>query len=219
MSQLAEINKAAGAEQLCLMGAFHPQRPKSPEDDFGTCILLGTDAGFWPHFAASPEARDSQPDPVDRWSTRVIGALATRFAATARYPFGGPPYQPFLRWAQASGRCWSSPVGMLVHDHAGMMISFRGALLFAGRLPLPKAQRQNPCLTCPDQPCTTACPVGALSADASYDVAACHRFLDTPPGSDCLQTGCASRRACPVSQQFGRPTAQSAHHMLNFHPP
>jgi len=53
--------------------------------------------------------------------------------------------------------------------------------------------------------------------EAGYDVPACHAFLDTSAGQDCLTTGCAVRRACPVSQSYGRVPEQSAYHMRQFH--
>ena len=184
-------------------------------EDTGTLVLLAASPRFWDILQAAPEA--AGPDPVDRYSTRIVTALADRFGATARFPFGGPPYEPFIRWAAASGRAWPSPTGMLVHDRAGLMISYRGALAFADVLPVPAPSGPTPCDTCPDQPCTTACPVGALSGTTPYDVPACHGFLDTPPGRDCLDLGCAARRACPVSAAFGRDPAQSAHRMRAFH--
>jgi hypothetical protein len=132
------------------------------------------------------------------------------------FPFGGAPYLPFLRWAIASGRAWQSPAGMLVHDVAGLMVSYRGALRFSQNIELPPTSA-SPCTTCVGQPCVTACPVDALSAARGYDVAACHGFLDTPPGDDCLSQGCKARRVCPVSQAFGRDPEQSAFHMSYFH--
>ena len=189
------------------MGALH--------DAGATLVLLGAGPGFWPVFTASPEHADGAPDPIDRWSRRVIGGLAP--GARAVFPFDGPPYAPFLAWARASGAAWDSPVGMLVHDRAGLMISYRGALRFEGELPLPPRPASAPCTACA-APCTTACPVDALSAARGYDVAACHAFLDTAEGQDCLTRGCRARRACPVSESFGRDPAQSAFHMKAFHP-
>ncbi|GHF63268.1 hypothetical protein GCM10017056_38170 [Seohaeicola zhoushanensis] len=205
----AEIEAAAQAAGLIVMGALlHEGR---------TLILLGAGAAFWPVFRAAPEATDTQPDPVDRWSLRVVGALAERFDATALFPFGGPPYQPFIAWARASGRAFQSPVGMLVHDSVGMMISYRGALHLPGEIACPVPAGVSPCDSCAAKPCTTACPVGALSADRPYDLDACHGFLDTRPGQDCMAQGCAARRACPLSAGAGREPAQSAHHMKVFH--
>jgi epoxyqueuosine reductase len=204
----AAIARAAAAHELDLMGGVHAEG--------GTIILLGPSRGFWPMMKAAPEMTGGAADPVDRWSRRVIGDLARQLGAEALFPFEGPPYLPFLRWALESGRAWQSPAGMLVHDEAGLMVSYRGALRFSRRIDLPPTGR-SPCETCADQPCMTACPVDALSAARGYDVAACHGFLDTPAGQDCLTQGCRARRACPVSQRFGRDPEQSAYHMKHFH--
>jgi hypothetical protein len=208
MSDYAAILGAASVVRLDVMGGVH--------EDGGTVILLGPSPDFWPMFRASPEWQDGATDPVDRWSLRVVGGLAGALGAKALFPFGGPPYLPFLRWATESGRAWQSPVGMLVHDTAGLMVSYRGALRFSQHIALP-GTGPAPCETCADRPCMTACPVDALSAAKGYDVAACHGFLDTDAGGDCLAQGCKARRACPVSQSFGRDPEQSAFHMSYFH--
>jgi epoxyqueuosine reductase QueG len=96
------------------------------------------------------------------------------------------------------------------------MVSFRGALALRERLELPSPPPGPPCETCTDQPCLTACPVGALGGDG-YDTTACHDFLDSSAGADCLSAGCRVRRACPASKQYGRLPDQSAHHMRYFH--
>ncbi|WP_138935502.1 ferredoxin [Roseovarius arcticus] len=208
MTDYAAIALAAQAAALDVMGGVR--------EDGGTIVLLGPSQGFWPLLKKAPEWLDGEADPVDRWSRRVIGDLAAALGAEPLFPFGGPPYLPFLRWAMASGRAWQSPAGMLVHDTAGLMVSYRGALRFTQTIMLPKTG-VSPCVTCPAQPCMTACPVDALSAERGYDVTACHTFLDTPAGDDCLSQGCKARRACPVSQKYGRDPAQSAFHMSYFH--
>lgn len=215
---LGLLTRAAAGHGLLLMGAFHPARSPAGGLDSGTLVLLGTGADFWPLFTTAPEYRDGLSDPVNTWSLRVIGGLADQFQATPHFPFGGPPYAPFITWALASGRAFSSPTGMLVHDTVGMMISYRGALWFEAELVLPAERPESPCNSCKDQPCTLACPVAALSADQPYDVSACHGWLDTDGGQDCMSLGCAARRACPVSQSFGRDPAQSSLHMKAFHP-
>ncbi len=183
----------------------------------GTLVLFGASARFWDILNTAPEI--SAPDPVDRYSIRILTALGQTFAAAPVFPFGGPPYAPFLRWAMDSGRAWQSPVGMLVHDTAGLMISYRGALQFDTVLPRPPQSAPSPCDTCSSTPCRSACPVDALSQSQGYNVDACHQFLDTPKGADCLTQGCKARRACPVSARFGRDPAQSAYHMSIFHKP
>ncbi|MCA0272273.1 MAG: ferredoxin [Proteobacteria bacterium] len=203
--------------RLGVFGAFH----LSPEDGlpeaFRTLVLLGPDEpGFWPHLTAQPEWQDGAPDPVDRWSRRVIGGIACDLGGKAHFPFGGPPYRPFYQWALKSGRAWVSPVTLLVHDRAGLMLSYRGAIALRDRLDLPAPPAASPCEGCDEKPCLTACPPAALGAKG-YDVPACHKFLDTPSGADCLSSGCGLRRACPVSRGYGRLPQQSAYHMRLFH--
>ncbi len=203
---------------LIVMGALHPRRAYAAQSQPGTLILLGTGPDFWPVFTTAPECGDGAPHPVDRWSKRILGGIADRLGATCDFPSDGPPYPPFIDWALKSGRFHKSPVGMMVHDTVGMMISLRGALLFDAEFPIPAASQASPCDSCADRPCTTACPVAALGADAPYDLAACHDFLDSPGGDACMMAGCAARRACPLSRQAGRDPAQSALHMRSFHP-
>lgn len=208
--RLTDIETVAGAEHLAVMGVVQDDLPEG----VATLVLLGPlEPGFWPAFTASPEYRDDTPHPLDRWSLRVITGMAEKLGATPFFPFGGPPYQPFIAWAKASGRAHSSPVGLLVHDTAGLMISYRGALGFAERIEAP-APPPNPCETCQTRPCLTACPVDAF-ASGSYDVAACKADLERP-GNDCMTRGCAVRRACPVSRDYGRLEAQSSFHMRAF---
>ncbi|MCA2014148.1 ferredoxin [Cereibacter sphaeroides] len=193
----------------------------APDPDFcppdARCLLLiGPQGGarWWDKVQASPEWLDGAPDPIDRWSKRALGGLATHFGGTALFPSDGPPYPPFFRWAQESGALWQSPVGMLVHARQGLWVSFRGALALPFTLPLPPAER--PCDSCDTRPCEAACPAGALSATA-YDVPRCHAYLDTPAGTDCLTRGCLARRACPISVRHARVDSQSAYHMSRFH--
>ncbi|SMX49484.1 hypothetical protein RUA8715_03771 [Ruegeria arenilitoris] len=212
--QVVATSEAAG---LIVMGAQHPRVSGAKQLDRGTLILLGAGSSFWPVLTASAEWLDGKPDPVDRWSLRVVGTLAENLGAQARYPFGGPPYAPFIDWALKSGRTFQSPVGALVHDTVGMMISLRGALHFDHEFNIPVADDPSPCINCP-APCASACPVGALNAKTFYDVDACHGYLRTPPGQACMTQGCAARLACPLSAGAGRRAEQSAHHMRAFHP-
>ncbi len=212
------IEQAARGEGLDVMGALHPARSGARGPGHGTLILLGAGAGFWPVFRGSPEAADRAPDPVDRWSRRVVGGLAKRFGARALYPFGGPPHQPFTDWALKSGRAFQSPTGMLVHDAVGLMISYRGALHLNEEIAIPAGGAPSPCISCADRPCISACPVGALREGHPYDVAGCHSHLDTPAGNTCMMNGCAARLACPLSRGADRQPEQSALHMKAFHP-
>ena len=197
------LDAAAAPHGLFVMGVDGPR------------ALLGARADWWATFSQTPEAQDGAPDPIDRWSKRVIDGLAVSFGADASYPSDGPPYAPFIAWALATGRFWQSPTGMMIHDTAGLMISIRGALIFPDPFaPTPAAP--SPCDSCEERPCVDACPVGALSDRHAYDVPTCKAYLASDAGHDCMNKGCVVRRICPVSQQFDRPAAQSAFHMRAF---
>jgi epoxyqueuosine reductase len=212
---LQDISDQAARHSLMIVGGFTPDPGDGAPS--GTCSLLmlgPKEPGFWAHFTAQPEWGDGLPDPMDRWSRRVIGTMACDLGAKAVFPFGGPPHHPFFRWALKTGRIWESPVRLLVHAEQGLFISFRGALALKHPvdLPLPMAP---PCTAC-DRPCLTACPATALTG-GGYDVPACHSYLATPKGDDCMDQGCAVRRACPVSHGYARMPEQSAYHMEQFH--
>ncbi|PSL18487.1 ferredoxin [Shimia abyssi] len=210
------ILRASAAQNLDILGGFHPNGDRDPAlTGVGTLLLLGPrEPGFWDAFSETPEYRDGTPNPMDRWSSRVITGLATAFNAHPFFPFGGPPYQPFFQWAVRSGRCHPSPISLLVHDTAGLFVSFRGALAFPQQIEIPQPP-ENPCNSCVGKPCTTACPVDAFASD-QYRIDACRTFLAQRDGADCMSQGCAARRACPVSARYGRLPAQSAFHMRAF---
>ncbi|MEO0357763.1 MAG: ferredoxin [Pseudomonadota bacterium] len=179
----------------------------------GVAVLLGPlEPNFWQEFTSSPEWQDGAPHPMDRWSERVISGLADEMGATALFPFG-PNQADFLGLALNSTQTWQSPVGMLVHDQAGLMVSFRGALVFDQTLPETELATK-PCDAC-DRPCEMACPVQALTPPG-YDGPKCKEYLATVAGKSCLTSGCLVRRACPVSQKFGRAPEQSGYHMRQF---
>jgi hypothetical protein len=160
---------------LTVRGAFHPEPGDAAPDDTGTLVMLGPDEpAFWDLFTASAEYRDDHPHALDRWSKRVLSDLAAPLLARAVFPYDGPPYAPFLRWAERCGTSWSSPVGLLVHDVAGLFISFRAALLVPERLDLPVSP-SKPCLSCTDHPCATAWPRGRT---CSRSALRCPRLRD-----------------------------------------
>ena len=210
---LDRIECLADAEQLAVLGRLHTE----PEDGLGqsTIVLLGPgEPGFWAHVTASPEFADGTPDPLDRWSERVIGQICDDVGGQAVFPFGSPP-RPFIGWALRSGACFVSPASLLVHATVGLFVSFRGAVVLPRLLDLPSPSA-NPCDTCTDKPCLSACPPKALTA-RGYDLRACHAYLDSEPGQACMTRGCRVRRACPLASTYPRLEAQSAYHMTEFH--
>lgn len=207
---LTRLQDTVGPHGLFVMGTL------AEDEGRATRVLIGAAPEMWSVFQASKEAQDGLDDPLDRWSKRIIGAIASDLGASRlAFPSDGPPYPAFIAWGLASGRFWTSPVGMLVHDVAGLWISLRGAFV----LPAPyetgmSGPGECPCTGC-DAPCRTACPVNALG-HGDYEIDACKAYLIEPAGRDCMEGGCKARRACPVSRAFGRLPAQSAFHMEAF---
>lgn len=210
MNQVTEL---CSAHALTVLGGFHPDPSDKAPQSCKTLLMIGPDVGFWEHFQTSPEFGDKQKDPLDRWSTRVLSEIATQTQAEALFPFGGPPYAPFISWALQTGQCFLSPVGLLVHAQHGLMVSFRGALAFSDHFELSPASA-SPCNTCGTKPCLSACPASALTAKG-YDVPGCHTYLRSHAGQSCKTQGCQVRRACPINGAKRNP-AQSGFHMSAF---
>jgi ferredoxin len=176
--------------------------------------FIGHDA--WNSFAASTEAGDGIDDPLDRWSRRVIEALARDLGAQPLFPFGGPPLWPFQQWARRAEPVHPSPIGVLIHPVYGLWHSYRGALGFREALAVPeRVEAPSPCESCRERWCLNACPVGAFSA-AGYEVGACVGHLKSAASADCMIAGCRARRACPVGAKHAYGPEQASFTMRAF---
>jgi hypothetical protein len=207
---------------LAYRGAFHPARedrvpPLADGSPALTIVLLGwTGSVQWPVFAASPEMHDGLPNPLNRWSKRIIDGMAVAFGAVAFYPFEGPPWLDFQRWALKAEPVHRSPIGLLVHPEWGLWHSYRGAIGLRERLDLPHRESMaSPCDSCLKRPCLSACPVSAFASDRPYDYAACRSYLSEGT-ADCLTLACGARRACPVAPQMRYVEPQAAFHIRAF---
>jgi len=216
---LAALTEAAEAEGLALRGAFNlePAERVGPLASALSVTLFGFVGGRqWPAFAASAEAADGLPHPLDRWSRRLLTALAAPYGATALFPSDGPPYMPFQRWAQRAEPVAPSPLGLLIHPRYGLWHSYRGALAFAQALELgAREEMASPCESCEGRPCLSACPVGAFTSEG-YDVDACAVWVGSAAGRLCAETGCLARHACPVGRSFAYGPEQAAFYMREF---
>jgi hypothetical protein len=219
---LPSIERLVAVHGLHLRGGFHPAAddgvpPLADGRTPATLILIGNvGSSLWPAFSSAVEAGDGAPDPLNRWTQRVIGGIAREVGAEPLFPFGGPPYLPFQRWAMRAEAVAPSPLGILIHPDYGLWHAYRGALAFAERLALPaRVDRPRPCDSCPNRPCLSACPVGAFS-ERGYDVPACVGHIGSPAGAACMDGGCLARRACPVGPGYGYGAVQARFHMAAF---
>ena len=216
---IATVEATLGDAGLALLGAFHPEPgdgvPPLAEGRPAATLAIAGNVGpaMWRAFE---RGRIDEPDPLDAWSRRVLTPIAARLGGHALFPFGGPPYLPFQRWARRAGPYMPSPIGPLIHPDHGLKHAFRGALAFSHRLPLPPTDtRPSPCESCADKPCLTTCPVGALRPEG-YDVPACVAHISTAAGDDCLALSCRARRACPIGRIYTYSPEQSRFHMAAF---
>lgn len=220
------IQDAVAETGLLVRGGFHPGADDGVPGGAETVVLVGN-AGpsMWAAFAAAtgPKDREDSPNPLDDWTRGVLAPVAGALGARALYPFEGPPYHPFQRWALKTGNVHVSPIGPLIDAEFGLWHAYRGALAFDQRLDLPDpGGRPSPCESCAEKPCLDACPVDAFGpredpeAPAPYDIPACVAHISSADGEDCLGGGCLARRACPVGRDYIYAPDQARFHMRRF---
>ena len=206
---------------LAVRGAFHPEAGEFdellPAASAGTIVLLGfTGSVQWELFERSAEARDGLQNPLDRWSRRVVGALAREFGALDVYPNAAPAPLPFQRFAVRSEPVHQSPIGLLIHSKWGLWHAYRGALVLAARIELPAlVPSVHPCAGCAGKPCLSSCPVQAFRS-GTFDVESCVSHVLSAAGTECRERGCLARRACPVGAEFRYVEEQARFHMQAF---
>jgi len=212
-----EIGRRLAVHGLVLRGGFHPEAGELVLDSgeaVATLLLVGhVGSGIWPAFQA---ARTEGPDPLDRWSRRILEEVGEEFGGRPVMPSDGPPYWPFQQWAMRAEPVFPSPLGILIHPDYGLWHGYRGALLFGDRLELPAAAAAaSPCETCRGRPCLSACPVDAFCG-GGYDVPACRAHLRSGAGEACLAGSCLARRACPVGREYVYGEDHARFHMAAF---
>ena len=182
-----------------------------------TLILVGNvgSSAWEPFRAAGFLGRSAHP--LDDWSREVVSDLARDLGADPLFPFGGPPFLPFIRWALRADTVWPSVMGPLIHPRYGLWHAYRGALSFPAHFDLPprNPEVRRPCDDCADRPCLVPCPVGAVR-EGAFDAAGCADWLTARPRCECRESGCLARRACPVGPEYAYRPAHAAFHMTAF---
>lgn len=228
-ASIQDLTASLAVHGLRLRGSFAPQAQDglAPlQDGMASRLYLVGVAGsdFWPYFKASPQFQDGAPDPLDRWSRAIAEKLAQQWGGKALFPFEGPPYHPFQRWADRCEPTQSSRMMLRMHPEFGLWHAYRFALLLpastftqpaiANASVLPS---MDVCLQCDGQPCLKACPVSAYTGE-SFAVDACRGHLGTSKGQVCMQGGCLARNACPQGRSYAYQTEHAAFHMRAFFP-
>lgn len=217
------LNEALADIGLRLRGGFRPVPETDAallarQPDTRTVVLVGNvGSDMWRRSGAAIVATGA-PDPLDRWTRAVIEPIAAAHAATALFPFEGPPYWPFQRWAERAEGVRSSPLGIQIHPEFGLWHAYRAALLLPIELNLPEPQWSgHPCDTCVGRPCLSACPVGAFTGTA-YEVDRCvdHVVASKQDDRACFQSGCLARIACPVGAAWRYEPEHARFHMGAF---
>lgn len=225
-----QLVQALSTLALSLRGSFAPvaadKLPALPNGLAAASVwMVGViGSGFWPHFKASSFYNDGLTDPLDRWSRSIGEELAARLGGIALFPFDGPPYHPFQRWADRAEPTQPSRMMLRIHPDFGLWHAYRFALALPAtpdasptprELAAPSSPAPDLCANCSGQPCLQACPVGAYTGDA-FLLDACASHLHSAQGNGCMQGGCLARRACPVGTNMRYTPEHAGFHMRAF---
>lgn len=190
-----------------------------------SAILIGNvGSEMWYPFVQSAEYADSRPDPMNRWTSRIINELAAATNSKALYPFD-KPYWPFQKFAGKALNVQPSPMGILIHREYGLWHAFRAVLVFDEpaevlrlqiSVPSETGVQDHPCDTCLDKPCLSSCPVGAID-DNGLNPTNCFSHLKTGSDPDCMKIGCEARNACPVGAANRYCAEQIQFHMKHYY--
>jgi len=208
---LDQLQERLGISGLRILHSGPPTEawPARPHTIQSVLIIGHAGSEFWPHFRASEEYADGMPDPLDRWSRRVIQATAPDMAFVS--PNDGPPYAP-LHALSAGGSLFPSPLGMMAHGEFGLWTAVRGLLLSKDALPASPAADLPPASVF-DQ-CFAACPVSAFS-ETGYDAVACAQHLIADPEVACWG-GCLARKACTLGASHAYDPSHAKFYMDAF---
>jgi hypothetical protein len=219
---LSELTEALARHGLRLRGGFATDSVADAEilrvaPWARSVILLGNvGSELWDKSGAEIAAL-GDPDPLDRWTRSVIEPIASSVGGLALFPFAGPPYWPFQRWAERAEGVRQSPIGIQIHPEFGLWHAYRAAILLRGMIELPRQEQTHPCDTCVDRPCLTHCPVNAFTS-TGYEVDRCvdHVVAVQNETGSCSTVGCLARLACPIGTAWRYRPEHARFHMHAF---
>ena len=165
--------------------------------------------------AAGVEAVDGAPNPLDRYTRRVVDAAVTSVLGSLGvghavfFPFAGlSPLIPFQRLGRAAGVGPPGPLGLQIHPVYGPWWAYR-ALIVVDRALHTGPSLEDTCSGCP-APCVGACP-GAAVSTAGFSIPACHAERLRAPA---CRLSCAARIACVRGPEHRYRDEELAFHMI-----
>ena len=179
----------------------------------GAVIVGSGGPAFFDLFERAPEAADGAPNPLDRYTARVVTRAARAalepvgVAHAIAFPFDARPLIPFQRLGRAAGLGGPGPLGLQIHPRFGPWWAYRALVVLDRPLP-PAPPSGDGCAGCP-APCVAACPAGAVARNG-FQVAACHaRRLVAEP----CRLSCDARIACVRGPEHRYRDVELAFHM------
>lgn len=188
-----------------------------------TLVVIGNGGGqFWHGFRAycaeHPNYLQEHEHPLDDYTVELIEStltpILTRTEARYRYCY---PFRfwtepvSFMHLARAAGLAGPSILGVTIHPVYGPWMALRAVVLIDQELYAePAAAGFDPCPTCVERACVTACPASAISAEKGWDIPACvqHRLQVT---TDCVDY-CRARFDCVYGRAYRYPLDELQYH-------
>ncbi|MGE0685067.1 MAG: hypothetical protein AB7P69_29670 [Candidatus Binatia bacterium] len=188
-----------------------------------TLVVIGNGGGaFWSGFRAYCEAHPSylhdREHPLDDYTSVTIETALTPHlrAANADYRYLYPfrfwtePVS-FMHLARAANIAGPSILGVVIHPQYGPWMALRAAVLLDQEVSMPpQAPGFDPCPTCQERACMTACPANAVAPTTGWDIPACvqHRVrVET----DCVDY-CRARYDCVYGREHRYPLDELQYH-------
>jgi NAD-dependent dihydropyrimidine dehydrogenase PreA subunit len=188
-----------------------------------TLIVIGNGGGqFWQGFRAycdeHPAFLNEREHPLDDYTVEITEKALTPILMQANaqyrylYPFRfwSEPVS-FMHLARAAGLAGPSILGVTIHPVYGPWMALRAAVLINSELHTePSAAGFDPCPTCAERACISACPAKAISVEKNWDIPTCvqHRLRVT---TDCVDY-CRARFDCVYGREHRYPFDELQYH-------
>ena len=152
-------------------------------------------------------------DPVDTYSLNLTQQFIDGYldGAASLIVYPSDNLVPLGQLGELTGWSHPSPLGQGINAEYGVWFAYRTAFLTTAVLPIMTSPlTDSPCTSCIDQPCLTACPVGATEENGRFAITLCtqHRLQSNSPCAD----RCLARMACPIAPEHRYTLPQIQYH-------